>query len=102
MVKVANDLMTQHGIYVQPINYPTVPRGSELLRIAPTPHHTKSMMNEFVKSVKSVWQANNLELKSACGRECEFCKQPVKFEAYESREHCNGRDCEKFLLKAAA
>lgn len=41
-------MMIQHSIYVQAINYPTVPRGEELLRIAPTPHHTPQMMNYFI------------------------------------------------------
>ena len=41
--KLSRDLLEIYGIYVQPINYPTVARGQEMLRIAPTPHHTKGM-----------------------------------------------------------
>lgn len=104
VVKLANDLMSKHGIYLQPINYPTVPRGQELLRLAPTPHHTPEMMNFFVNAVLDVWLSNGLELKSHCTVECEFCKQPIKFEAYSARERpiCDGRSCDNFLVKAAA
>ena len=38
----------------QAINYPTVPRGQEKLRVAPTPHHTKEMMDKFVEDVATV------------------------------------------------
>lgn len=41
-------MMSHYNIYVQAINYPTVARGEELLRIAPTPHHTPEMMKYFV------------------------------------------------------
>lgn len=41
-------MMSRYNIYVQAINYPTVARGEELLRIAPTPHHTPQMMQYFV------------------------------------------------------
>lgn len=46
--KVCDSLLERHNIYVQAINYPTVPRGEELLRLAPTPHHNPAMMEYFV------------------------------------------------------
>ncbi|ESN96631.1 hypothetical protein HELRODRAFT_189320, partial [Helobdella robusta] len=104
VVQVANELMSRHGIYLQPINYPTVPRGQELLRLAPTPHHTVAMMDSFVESVVDVWQWAGLDFKTHCSAECNFCKQPLKFEALCAREResasCNGERCDEFLLEA--
>lgn len=58
-----SDLMIQeHGHYVQAINYPTVPRGEEKLRLAPTPHHTRAMMDIMVGDMKKVWKKLNLPL----------------------------------------
>lgn len=49
--KVCDIMMSRHNIYVQAINYPTVARGEELLRIAATPHHTPEMMKYFVGKI---------------------------------------------------
>ena len=56
--QLAQDLIDDHKIYVQAINFPTVPQGQEMLRVAPTPHHTKDMMNHFVNACLSVWIKN--------------------------------------------
>ncbi|MRB67689.1 hypothetical protein GH825_30460, partial [Bacillus thuringiensis] len=83
--------------YIQPINYPTVPRGKELLRIAPTPHHNRDMMNYFINAMMSTWLDHGLELKAHSSIECDVCKQVLRFEAFSSQSlsPCDGSQCAK-------
>jgi 5-aminolevulinate synthase len=63
--KISDILLAEYGVYVQPINYPTVPRGTERLRFTPGPQHDEFMMRELTDALVEIWERMEMRVAEA-------------------------------------
>ena len=63
--KISDILLAEYGVYVQPINYPTVPRGTERLRFTPGPQHNAAMMRDLTDALVEIWDRMEIRVAQA-------------------------------------
>jgi len=63
--KISDTLLAEYGAYVQPINFPTVPRGTERLRFTPGPQHDEEMMQDLTRALVEIWDRMELKIAEA-------------------------------------
>lgn len=87
-------MLSKYGMYVQSINYPTVERGKERLRIAPTPQHNEEMMDKFADALVKVWRNNGMEfLTPLCTTACDCQDRCITYKELE---------CDKYASRVGA
>ncbi|XP_060659922.1 5-aminolevulinate synthase, erythroid-specific, mitochondrial [Drosophila nasuta] len=102
--QISNVLMDQFGHYLQAINYPTVARGQEKLRLAPTPFHTFEMMNVLVTDLKKVWEMLELSTNVPLSPNgCMFCNSESCWHKDHSPDlECGIPNCPRLEISVAA
>jgi len=65
---ISDELMARHGIYIQPINYPTVPKGTERLRITPSPVHSEADIARLIGALSELWTQCNIARRPAAAQ----------------------------------